>query len=159
MPEGIRLVTLLQEFFLAAVTPCLKIIGVIAVLDESGRCRLTLEQVLADDSRDPFSVRPTIHSHWLSDRHIQLCGLTLKLTGGSRAQRVDRPVERFVGHQLVHAGPCGQLTAELFRHLGVERVTLPYLFSDEGDGLFRRQDSNDVCQLVAIAENPARLIL
>jgi len=88
-PECVGHAALMLELFFAQITPCLEVVRVAVVLDESDRHRLSLEQMLADNCTDPFSVRPAIYRHWLSGRHRCVCGLTPELSRTAKRFRLE----------------------------------------------------------------------
>src|SRR5690606_14240598 len=82
-----RHIPLFLELVLAQVAPSLKIVRVAAVLNEAGRGRVLLKEVLTDNGGNTFPVWSTANHHWFSCRHALLCGLTLKLSRiGARSQ-------------------------------------------------------------------------
>ena len=70
LPKGLRHVSLLLKLVLTQVAPSLKVVRVVAVLDNPRWSGLTAEHVLADDGRNSLTVLSTANYYWVGCRHV-----------------------------------------------------------------------------------------
>jgi hypothetical protein len=70
LPEGLGHPAFLFKFFLALITPSLKVVRVGAILDKSGWGRFATKHMLAYDGRCSFAMNSTVKHHWTRFRHL-----------------------------------------------------------------------------------------
>lgn len=100
LPEGVCHVSLLLEHLFAEVAPSLEVVWIIAVLYKTGRTRLRLQHMFADDCRDSFSMRVAVDHHRFSCCHGS-CEAYRQVNGrprgdGEAMPSISVPVERQV---------------------------------------------------------------
>ena len=70
LPKDLRHISLVLKLVLTQVAPRLKVIWVIAVLDEACRSGLITEHVPTNDGRNSLAVLSAANHHWVDCRHV-----------------------------------------------------------------------------------------